>query len=104
MTSRTDAFLTNTRQFHYGRTGSGSLTGAVDEGPLVALVFWAHAWLQAHVLGLALLALLRRPLHGPPVGALNAQTLSRAAGIPAPAALRLLQALRTRPQARTVLG
>lgn len=62
----------------------------MDEGPLVALVFGAAAGLQAHVMGLAL---LRRSLHGPPVRALYAQTLPRAAGVPAPPALWLLQAL-----------
>lgn len=71
----------------------------MDEGPLVALVFGAAPRLQAHVLGLALLALLRRSLHWPPVGALDAQALPRAAGVSTPAALRLLQALGTRPQA-----
>lgn len=81
------------------------LTRAVNEGPLVALVFGAAARLQAHVLGLlALLALLRRPLHRTPVRALHAQALPRAAGISTPAALRLLQALGTRPQSGTVLG
>lgn len=84
-------------------TGCGSLTGAVNEGPLVALVPGAAAEFQTHVLGrdvsLALLALLRRPLHRPAVRALHAQALPRAAGIFAPATLRLLQALRTRPQA-----
>lgn len=53
---------------------------------------------------LALLALLGHPLHGPPVGALHAQALPRAAGIPAPAALGLLQALGARSQAGAVLG
>lgn len=71
----------------------------MNEGPLVALVFGAAARLQAHVLGLALLALLRRSLHGPPVRALHAQTLPRAAGISTPATLRLLQTLGTCLQA-----
>ena len=72
----------------------------MDEGPLVALVFGAAARLQDHVLGLdLLLVLLRRPLHGSPVGALHAQALPCAAGISTPAALRLLQALGTCPQA-----
>lgn len=81
-------------------SGCNLLTRAVNEGPLEALVFWAAAWLQAHV---ALLALLRQPFHGPPVGTLYAQPLSCAARISTPAALWLLQALRTRPQSWTVL-
>lgn len=71
----------------------------MNEGPLVALVFGAAARFQAHVQGLALQALLCRSLHRPPVGALHAEALPRAAGISAPAALRLLQALGTCPQA-----
>lgn len=75
----------------------------MNEGPLVAFVSGAAAQLQAHVLGmdmsLALLALLRRPLHWAPVRALHAQALPCAAWISTPAALRLLQALGTRPQA-----
>lgn len=51
-----------------------------------------------------LLALLHLPLHRPSVRALGAEALPRAAGVSAPAALWLLQALGTRPQARTVLG
>lgn len=81
-----------------------SLTGAVNEGPLVALVFGADARLQDHVPGRDLLALLQRSLHRPSVGPLCAQSLPRAAGVTAPATLGLLQALGTRPQARTVLG
>ena len=76
----------------------------MDEGPLVALVLGANARLQDHVVGLALLALLGCSLHGPPVWALHAQALPGAAGISAPAALGLLQALGTRLQARTVLS
>lgn len=72
----------------------------MDEGPFEAFVFGAAAGLQAHVLGLeGLLALLGRPLHGPPVGALHAQAFACAAGVSTPAALGLLQALRARPQA-----
>lgn len=73
----------------------------MDEGPLVALVFGADARLQAHVLGLLarLALLLRQPLHGPAVRALHAEALPRAAGVAAPAALGLLQALGTRPEA-----
>lgn len=84
-------------------TGCGPLTGAVNEGPLVALVPGAAAGFQTHVLGrdmsLALLALLHQPLHRPAVRALQAQALPRTAGISTPAALRLLQTLGTRPQA-----
>lgn len=77
------------------------LTGAMNEGPLVASFFGADARLQAHVVGLPLLG---RPLHGPPVRALRAQALARAAGVAAPAALGLLQALAARPQTRAILG
>lgn len=55
-------------------------------------------------MSLALLALFGHPLHGPPVGALHAQALPRAAGVPTPAALGLLQALRACSQTGTVLG
>lgn len=76
----------------------------MDEGPLVALVPGADGRLQAHVLVVVLLALLGRPLHGAPVGALHTEASPRVAGVPAPAALRLLQALPTRPQTGAVLG
>ena len=81
-----------------------ALTGAADEGPLVALISGAHRRLQAHVLVLGLLALLGWSLHGPPVGPLHAEASSCAAGVPTPAALRLLQTLATRPQTGAVLG
>ena len=86
--------------------GRVPLTGAADEGPLVALISGAHRRLQAHVLVLVLglLALLGRSLHGPPVGPLHAEAPPGAAGVPTPAALGLLQTLAARPQARAVLG
>lgn len=89
-------------------TGSRSLTRTLYESPLEALFSGAAAQLQAHFLrldvSLALLALLRRPLHRPPVGALHAEALPCAAGISTPATLGLLQALGTRPEAGAVLG
>ena len=84
------------------------LTGAADEGPLVALIPGAHRRLQAHVLVLVvvlgLLALLGRSLHGPSVGPLYAEAPPGAAGVPTPAALRLLQTLTARLQSGAVLG
>lgn len=81
-----------------GCTGSGSLTGTVYERPIEALLFGAAAGLQGNVVGRALLARLQRSLHGASVGALHAQAFPRAAGIAAPAALGLLQALGARLQ------
>ena len=100
------------RELHMCISEDQCPTRALDEGPLEALVFGAEGRLQHHVLAVGeretLLALglveLGRAPHGPAVRALHALATARVAGVTAPSALRLLQALTARPQPRTVLS
>lgn len=84
-----------------GCRSSCSLTGTLDEGPVVASVGGTETLIQRHV-----------PVpqsvrgsgpgaggpHGAPVGPLHANTPAGVTGIAAPTALRPLQTLGARPQ------
>lgn len=74
-------------------------TWTLDEGPLIPMILWADGGVEQHVE-----AVLREVLHRSPVRALHTLPLARVAGVSTPSTVSLLQTLRTRPKARTVLS